>query len=194
MSDDTTEFSRLMERVRNGCPEAARALFERYGGHVRRVVRRKLHQRLRPQFDSTDFTQAVWASFFATPAERFAFDTADALISFLAAMAFNKVAEAYRNRVRAAKRDTRREQPLVTAEGDSADSPRDPRQPTPSQVAVANEEWERLIRGQPAQYRLALELLRRGHTHAEAAARVGLNPKAIQRLLQKLNHHPAHHE
>jgi RNA polymerase sigma factor (sigma-70 family) len=194
MNDGPTEFSRLMESVRSGCPEAARALFERYGSHVRRVVRRKLHQRLRALYDSTDFTQAVWGSFFTTPAERFGFDTPEALVSFLAGMAFRKVAEAYRKRVGTKKRDTRRERPLLTADGDAGKTPRDPRQPTPSQVAVANEEWERLLKGQPAQYRLVLEMLRRGHTHAEAAARVGLNPKSIQRLLQKLNHDPAHHE
>ena len=68
------------------------------------------------------------------------------------------------------------------------------RNATPSQVAVANEEWERLLEGQPAHYRLALELLRRGHTHAETAARLGLNPKQIQRLVQKLNRDPGSHE
>jgi RNA polymerase sigma factor (sigma-70 family) len=194
MNDESTDFSRLMERVRAGCSDAARELFDRYGGHVRRVVRRKLHQRLRPQFDSTDFTQAVWASFFATPQERFAFDTPDALVAFLAGMAFNKVAEAYRNRVQAAKRDLRREQPLTGGTDDDALGPHDPRQPRPSQVAVANEAWERLQEGLPATYRLALELLRRGHTQTEAAARVGLNPKTLQRLLQKLRRESLHHD
>jgi RNA polymerase sigma factor (sigma-70 family) len=183
-----------MERVRGGNPEAARELFDEYGGHVRRIVRRKLDMRLRTQFDSTDFTQAVWASFFATPADHFAFATPNALVAFLAGMAFNKVAEAYRNRVHAAKRDIMREQPLPTNETGESVGPSDPRQATPSQEAVANEQWERLLEGQPSHYRLALEMLRRGHTHAETAARLGLNPKQIQRLLQKLHRDPVDHE
>ncbi len=190
MTEQPSEFDLLMERVRAGSAEAARELLDRYGGHVRRVVRRKLHQRLRTQFDSTDFTQAVWASFFAAPAGDQSFDSPDALVAFLAGMAFNKVAEAYRSRVRAAKRCVYREEPLATEGVSESVGHRDLRQPSPSQVAVANEHWERLLQGLPAQYRLALELLRRGHTHAEVAARLGLNPKQIQRLLHKLNQEP----
>jgi RNA polymerase sigma factor (sigma-70 family) len=194
MTDEATDFRRLMDRVRTGCPDAARELFDKYGGHVRRVVRRRLHQRLRPQFDSTDFTQAVWASFFATPAERFAFDTPDALVAFLAGMAVHKVTDAYRRRVRTAKCNARREEPMPTDGVGGADAPRDRRQPTASQVAVANEEWERLLEGQPAHYRLALELLRRGFTQAETAARLGMDPKQIRRLLQRLNRDRVSHE
>jgi RNA polymerase sigma factor (sigma-70 family) len=194
MSDEPTEFRRLMKRVRTGCPEAARELFERYGGHVRRVVRRKLHQRLRPQFDSTDFTQAVWASFFATPADEFAFDTPDALVAFLAGMAYHKVTDAYRRRMRSAKCDARREVALPKDGLRGEGNLRDPRQQTPSQVAIANETWDRLLERQPSHYRLALELLRRGHTQAEAAARVGLDPRQIRRLLEKLNRDSCPHE
>ena len=194
MNDAPKDFGRLMERVRTGCPEAARELFDEFGGHVRRIVRRKLDPRLRPQFDSTDFTQAVWASFFATPREQFAFDTPDALIGFLVGMASNKVAEAYRNRMRTAKRDPRREQALAAMKGHEASGPQDPGQPTPSKVAVANEEWELLQKDLSERYRLALDLLRCGHTHTEAAAKVGMNPKTLQRLLRRLRRAPAHVE
>src|SRR5262249_15126713 len=150
----------LMERLRDGCPQAARELFDRYGGHVRRVVRRKLSERLRSQYDSTDFAQAVWASFFTTRGH-YDFTTPDALVAFLAGTALHKGAEAYRTGALTAKRDPRREHPLTTLEGDTA-VPADRRQPTPSQLAVANEEWERLIRDQPVQYRTALLMLRQG--------------------------------
>jgi len=192
--DSLQEFNKLMEQVRGGSDEAARALFERYGGHVRRVVRRRLDQRLRGQYDSDDFTQAVWASFFATPVTTIDFTNPDDLVSFLASMAYNKVAEAYRRRIGAAKRDCRRERPLQQDHDEKSIAPRDPRQATPSQEAIANEHWEQLIADQPAHYRLALELLRRGHTHAETAARLGMNPKSIQRLLEKLNRGSPRHE
>ena len=187
MTDQPTEFDCLMERVRNGCAEAARELFEQYGGYVRTVVRRKLHQQLRSQFDSNDFTQAVWASFFTTPTGEFAFATPEELVRFLSGMACNKVTLAYRRRLQTAKRNAHREEPLPANEDDGAGLPRDPRQPTPSQVAVANEEWERLLEGQPSHYQLVLKLLRRGHTQAETAARLGMSPRQIQRIVEKLN-------
>ncbi len=193
MTEQPTDFERLMERVRTGCPEAARELFEEYGGHIRLVVRRKMNRRLRSQYDSTDFTQAVWASFFTTSAEQFRFDTPEELVAFLAGMANNKLTEAYRNRVSAAKRDAGREQHFELGENDEVIIPRDPRQPTPSQVLVAKEEWERLIEGLPSHYRLALELLRRGHTHAEVAERLDLSAKTIQRLLKRLDGDLADH-
>ena len=60
------------------------------------------------------------------------------------------------------------------------------RDPTPSQVAIANERWERLVDGQPDRYRLVLDMLRLGHTHEEIAERTGLHRKVIQRLLHKM--------
>jgi hypothetical protein len=60
------------------------------------------------------------------------------------------------------------------------------RGPTPSQVAIANEHWERLLEGQPEKCRLKLEMLREGHSRAEIAERTGLHPKVIQRWLRKM--------
>ena len=74
---DHGEFALLMQSVREGSQEAARTLFERYGPHIRRVVRRKLHQKLRPQFDSVDFVQDVWASFFAQQGRQASFESRD---------------------------------------------------------------------------------------------------------------------
>ena len=48
-----------MERVRSGSEEAAREMFDRYSGHIALVVRRRLDQRMRSQYDSLDFLQAV---------------------------------------------------------------------------------------------------------------------------------------
>jgi RNA polymerase sigma-70 factor (ECF subfamily) len=191
MSDLQVEFTLLMERVRAGSPEAARELFDRYSGHVRRVVRRKLHQRLRPQYDSLDFLQAVWASFFAESLERYTFTAPEELIGFLSQLAYNKVVDAFRQRVQTAKHNLNRTYSLEREDGRSLDpecsaDDLSVRQPTPSQVAIANERWERLLQGQPPQYRQILELLRQGHTHREIADRLGLHPKTIQRLLQKL--------
>jgi RNA polymerase sigma factor (sigma-70 family) len=179
-------FARLMERMRSGCPDAARELFDRYSPHIRKAVRRRLHQRLRTQYDSLDFTQAVWASFFAVPPDRHTFNTPDDLLGFLAQVASNKVTEVFRQRLQTDKYNLNREVPLGE---DDRERPAEPRagQPTPSQVAMANERWERLLAGQPDHFRRVLELRRQGHTHQEIARQLGVTTKVIQRLLRKLD-------
>ena len=140
----------------------------------------------RPQDDSLDFLQDVWASFFVAP-DKCDFDDAQSLVSYLSRLAYHKVTDEYRRRFRGKKHDVHREQPLETAgpkPGEPLDVPM--RGPTPSQVAIANERWERLVDGQPNCYRLVLDMLRLGHTHEEIVERTGLHRKVIQRLLQKI--------
>ena len=184
--ETATEFAALMGRVRAGNEDAAREVFDRYSPHVRRVVRRRLHQRLRSQYDSNDFLQAVWASFFAVPAERYTFDYPGELVQFLAGIAANKVVDVFRQRMHTAKYDMTRERPLAGRAGSlPADLPA--RYPSPSQVFMAAERWEQLLEGQPPRCRKVLELLRLGHTHLEVAEQTGVHPKVIQRMLRKLN-------
>ena len=179
------EFKLLMLRVKQGSQEAARELFERYGPHIRRVVRRKLHQKLRSQFDSQDFVQDVWASFFGDQKQLADFERPEALIGFLANMAYNKVVDAFRHNIATQKRDVYRDRPLekmIDMEGVrlAADDP------TPSQVVAGNEEWDQLLKRLPARYRAILTLLRQGDTHEQIALKLGLNVKTVQRLLRKI--------
>jgi RNA polymerase sigma factor (sigma-70 family) len=186
MSGVDEDFLGLIRRVREGCPDAARELFERYGGHIRHAVRRRLHERMRARYDSLDFTQDVWASFFTSPLDKYTFDTPESLIAFLTEVAQSKVAKAFRGDFQTNKRNLHVEQPLESVRPDAP--PCDPPTPgpTPSQVAIANEHWEQMLGGLSKRYRLMMELLRQGHNRKEVAERTGLNPKLIQRLLNKL--------
>jgi RNA polymerase sigma-70 factor (ECF subfamily) len=182
MFDGREEFRAMMAEVRAGCPRAAQAVFERFNPHVRRVVRRHLAHRLRRQYDSVDFLQAVWASFFTTPLQRYTFENPDELVNFLARVAANKVVEVFRNRYRTLKNDIEREAPIDEGKAEPVG-----RDPSPSQMAIAEEHWALLIHNQPPCRRRVLELLRQGHTLGEAAAQTGVHPKVIQRLLRKLS-------
>ena len=53
-----------LARIKNGDEEAAREFLSRYESKVRLVVRRQLPRLLRSRFDSIDFLQSVWGSFF----------------------------------------------------------------------------------------------------------------------------------
>src|SRR5687767_635770 len=108
MDEPHDDFAALMARARAGCPDARRTLHEKYGHAVRRVVRLKLHRKMRAQYDSLDFAQDVWASFFVLPPERCTFASPNELADFLAAVAQNKVIEEFRRKMLGAKENLNR--------------------------------------------------------------------------------------
>src|SRR5208337_4800735 len=91
------EIGEFIARIRDGDEDAARELLRRYEAKVRLVVRRQLPRLLRSRFDSQDFVQSIWGSFFrrikASPTE---LEGTENLIGFLARAARNKVIDEYR--------------------------------------------------------------------------------------------------
>ena len=183
MTESEAEFAALLKRARSGCNDSARQLYELYGGHVLRVVRRRLHRRLRTQYDSADFHQAVWASFFALPAEQREFAKPGDLLDYLCAMALNKTTEVFRRRMQTDQYNLNRELSLEDVGPIRAGASV---QPTPSQVCVAEDWWQKLLKEQRPIMRKALALLRDGCSYEEIGAQTGLHPKAIQRHLRRM--------
>ena len=58
--------------------------------------------------------------------------------------------------------------------------------PSPSQVAVAAEEWDRILADQPPLYRAIFVLLRRGRTHEQIATKLGLSEKTVHRVVRRV--------
>jgi RNA polymerase sigma factor (sigma-70 family) len=188
MAEPTNEFELLMQRVRSGCPKAAQELFDLYGAKVSIMVRRVLDRRLRRRYDSDDFAQSVWLSFFRTAPGKYTFTTPQALIAFLSRIAYHKVLDTNRRQLETQKQALGREVRLEPGPRGSAEGlDRLPaRVPTPSQVAMAAERWENMLAGQPPEYQQAMDLLRQGHSQVEVAARLGMNPRLLQRILERL--------
>lgn len=176
-------FAALMEQVRLGSHQAAEELWREYGAYVVHIVRRSLHQRVRSQFDSQDFAQAAWASFFSRLPEAGQFDTPAALAGFLAKIARNKVITQHR-RLHGPTRNVERERHLHHFE--TTDAMIDPRLPTPSQEAVADELAERLIADQPPLLGRIVEMRRAGLTAMEIAAREKTSTRTVRRALAHL--------
>jgi RNA polymerase sigma-70 factor (ECF subfamily) len=139
---------------------------------------------LRSRFDSLDFLQSVWGSFFrrmrTAPTE---FEDSRHLVAFLARAAKNKVIDEYR-RAASQKQDMHREEPLwgdgnrpreLTGTGD-----------TPSQVAEAHEALDRLRELVPAERRELLELKALGLSSREIGDRLGISERTVQRVLEDL--------
>ena len=181
MSTPENEFALLMERVRAGDAEASRELFERYGQEIQLIVRRRLSKRLRSQFDSLDFAQDAWVAFFDISPEQYTFQTPEELLTFLTHLARHKLIDAYRQRYHGVKRNQRIERRLRPEKEPPA------RQPSPSQLALAEDEWDRMLLNKPPKLRKALEMLRAGYSRIEILKILGLHPKMFQRLIQSLD-------
>ena len=179
------EFEVLLERVREGSEQAIRELVDAYEGHVRRVVRRRLNKSLRAKFDSLDFVQSMWASFFENRGEIAEFDSPEALAGYLAKIVSNKVVEQCRRYLQTEKHNINRERSLHGAEAGESLQPPSPRS-TPSEVVHAREQWQRLVENQPAHYQRMVLLRAEGATYTEIAAELEVDESTVRRVLKRL--------
>ena len=179
------ELRSFLARIRAGDELAARELLTRYAPQVRLVVRRQLPRLLRSRFDSLDFLQSVWASFFRRlRSDPEKFEDPRYLVAFLAQVAKHKVIDEYR-RAASRKQDMRREESLsvggapreLIADQDSA-----------SELAEANEAFGRLRELLPADRREILVLKVEGLSSREIGERLGLSERTVRRVLEDLRH------
>jgi RNA polymerase sigma-70 factor (ECF subfamily) len=169
----------LLEKLSSGDPAAAEQVFRAYEPYLRMVVRRQLPAHVRGKFDSADIVQSVWADLldgFRTAGWRFA-DTAH-LRAFLVRVTRNR----FIDRLRQQRRALERERPLDRSAGQVAASG----EPRPSEVAEANDLWQRLLDLCPPAHHGLLELKRQGLPLADIAARTGLHPSSVRRILYDL--------
>jgi RNA polymerase sigma factor (sigma-70 family) len=184
MTQPDEQFQVLMRKAMAGSDAAARKLFESYEMVLLQAIRRKLNKKVRSKFDSTDFAQDVWASFFARPVESRVFDSPENLLAFLTTLAKNKVTDAIRQHLTVQRYDVHREQSLddsrvLKKENIAA------RQPTPSYIAMTKEEWNVFLRKQPLVYRRVFILLREGHTHEQIGTELGISVRTVERIVAK---------
>lgn len=176
------DFAGLMRGVAEGSEEAAWRVVEAYGPHVLRAVRRTLHEKVRRQFDSQDFVQAVWASLFAGRARFCRVESPQQLIALLTTIARNKVIDVVRQRTTTQKYDVDRE---VSSSHEQLASHL-ACDPSPSQVAMARERWEQMLRDKPDHYRKIIQFRLRGDSYHEIADKLQLSDKTVQRVLGRL--------
>jgi RNA polymerase sigma-70 factor, ECF subfamily len=187
MSGLQSGFHDLMKQIATGSESAVETLISQYGGQLCRAVRRRLNRRLRPKFSTSDFVQSVWASFFCGREQLGRFEHSGDFVAFLTTMAQNKVVDECRRRLETQKRDIRREQPIYTDA--SEEIPVHSREPAPSQIAIRNERWQRMLDGVPTQYRQILELRLAGETQEDIARQLGVSERTVRRVLSKLQTH-----
>ncbi len=176
MPDQAKSLSELLQKAWNDSDGSAQEVVERYGPYILRAVRRRLDKKLRSKFDSVDFVQAVWASFFAMPPDRLQFKRHQELVSFLMGLARNKVVDVVRQRLETQKYDVKRERRLMGSaaldDGELASSG-----PTASQVAIAREEWQRAESPETPRDERIVNWLKRGQSLEAIAQEIGVSVK-----------------
>jgi RNA polymerase sigma-70 factor (ECF subfamily) len=178
------ELGKLLEEAVSGSEDAARQLTERYGHYLRVAVRRWLHKRLRTQFDSLDFVQDVWASFFARGYNKTAFNDPKQLIELLRRMARNKVVTVFRRKFQTQKANINREQSLQEAQEKHGLQLIDRQQATPSQIVSGDEEWEKFLNGQLPAYREVLRRYGDGRDVPTIARELAVSERTVRRVLR----------
>ena len=181
---EDSDFELLMNKVRDGSDSAAWDLVEQYGPYVLRAVRRNIRHEIRAKFDSQDFAQAVWTSFFDCSNQMQQVERPEQLVRLLATMARNKVIDEGR------KRDTKRycvkNETSMTELTQESNQGLKSKDPTPSQLAIVREQWEQVLEGQPSHYRRIAQLKLSGETNTAIADKLGINEKTVRRVLKEL--------
>ena len=184
-SETNSEFRALIAQVRSGSPDAAWELVNRYGGDVQRFVRRSLHRQLRAKFDSLDFVQIVWSSFFRDPEQLSEMQRPEQLIAFLATLAKFKVIDEVRRRMQTRKYDVRREQEFHD-DSKPIHSYDVPTISTPSAVAIARERWQQLMAGENERVRSIVSLRLTGASFVEIAEQLQIDERTARRAIDRL--------
>lgn len=184
-----SHFQTVVNQICDGSEDAIWEFIDTYGAHMQRYVRKKLNDQmpLRARFDSQDFIQMVWVSFFADRETISRFQSPNELIWYLVAMARNKLISELRRSHGDKGGDIRRTQSLDSVER-SIGEPQGPAA-SPSRVAVAREELERLLNDGSAKERRIIELRLMGKTFVQIGEELGINERtarrAVGRLVQK---------
>jgi RNA polymerase sigma factor (sigma-70 family) len=179
MDLDLPEFNRLLKKARTGCDPSAREIVDRFTPFMQRVIRRRLDRRLRSVFDSVDFSQSVWASFFAMAPQKQNFQAPEDLVRFLEQVARNKVVEQIRRRLGARNHRVQREIPLENEDELKA------RSPTASQEAIAQERWQQALKKQPRHEEI-MNCFRGGLSRKDIADRLGISERTVRRAIRRL--------
>jgi RNA polymerase sigma factor (sigma-70 family) len=181
LTDDNRDFRELIRRVREGSPEAVYELVRRYQRDLLDAVRRVLAPKLRSKFDSTEFAQMVWLSFFRAPKHAARLDNSRQFVAYVVEMAHHKVLMERRHR-RTLKHDISREVPLdENCEGVVS------REPQPVDLAIAMERLEQILKDLTPRHRQIVELRLQGETYAAIGKKLKIDPHTAYRLIRRMD-------
>ena len=177
------DFANLLARVRGGDESAARELVARYERAVLRSVRSRLSPVLRSALDSMDVMQSVHRSLLTgLRIGRFELTSPQHLVGLAVVMVERKVARHWRQLKRCPLARSGAAHPAEANRLETIAS----REPTPSQIASANDLLERCLAQLNNFDRQLVRLKLAGHSSIESAALLGREPAFIRMRWSRL--------
>jgi len=189
MENRTTQH--LVALAKEGDEAAANQLCSVYGERVRRIIRLRLDQRLRPKLDSVDVVQDVLILALGRLND-FTYKNEGDFLRWLSRIAENRVRDIF-DRFQADKRDIHREIPFKkegrSTDGRSFGAAEPMRTTTPSVIMGKKEALDRLEKALDElkpEYKEIIVLKKiEGLSHAEIAEKLGRNTGAVRMLLAR---------
>lgn len=182
----TNQFEELIHQICAGSEDAIWELIETYGPHMQRYIRRKLNvqQRLRCRFDTVDFTQMVWSSFFRDHQAIASFDSPQDLTRYLCAVARNKFVSELRHSTAQRSGDIRRTESLDAMRECNTEPPA--KDATPSHVVSTREQVTSLLGQDTERDRQIVEGRAAGKSFAEISHELGIAESTARRAIWRL--------
>jgi RNA polymerase sigma factor (sigma-70 family) len=184
MSDAPEDFAALLARARRQDADALAALVQGYEARVRLVARVLLGPALRPYLDSVDLVQSVHRSLMAgLRGDKFDISSPEKLLALALTMVRRKVARKWRH--------ARRQQRQGGRAGDGSDLSNlllslQSTEANPASTAQLNDTVRHLCANLDATEQRMMQLHVEGHSTAEIAAELGINPVALRVRLTRL--------
>jgi RNA polymerase sigma factor (sigma-70 family) len=192
MAEPVSEFGVLLEAIRAGDNQALTQLLKKISGPLHKAARKLIGRPLQPHLDSVDLVQAVILILWQGLRNgKFQITTQDHLISLLKTLLRRTVARHWR---------TLKPITAATLEGSLdatvVDQPLIPpgREPDPGRASEIEDTVENLLNQLDEVDRRLLVLRYDGHSTAEAARQLGMDPAFLRVRLSRLRKRLQHHE
>lgn len=170
----------LLEKLCQGDMAVAKQFFLACEPHLRKIVRQRLPARLQSKFDSADIVQSVWADLLeGYRAGGWHFASMQRFQAFLVQVTRNRFNDKFRKHRIAFEREQR------LGNMHTSEMPMAPR-PQATEVLEAEELWEEMLALCPPEHQELLRWKRQGVPMDDLAARTGLHPGSIRRILRHL--------
>jgi RNA polymerase sigma-70 factor (ECF subfamily) len=178
----------VIERMREGDPDAARFIYEQFAAELLAATRRRISLKCRTRFDEEDILQSVFRSFFARQTSgAWEIRNWESLRAILRVMALRKCG---RQTVRhqSQGRSIDREIPLELACDPQGDSSVLFAGDSAELQAMTNEALEEAMRKLSNRECEILQLFLDFHTPIEIAQRLGCASRTVRRAIDKFRH------
>lgn len=184
MTDLLNDLHRLVREIDIDSKESIDRLIDRLSPYINRTIRRSFNQSMRSKFDTADFAQFIWLSFFSNLTVIKSLDEPAKLISYISKVAETKVVEKMHRPFLTDKRNVNLERSLDERMENGLEQQSSLN--TPSQKFMAQELLDRLRRNLSVRDQQILSFKILGFSKIQIAEKLDISERTVRRVLDKM--------